>query len=150
MTQRREPPREALTTPRGHHGTALACQRHMMRLKHAHMGSTTYVLCTLWPQWHGAWCGLPLPRKGTRALKPCAVSQMMKPWAQCHGLMALVADSHRDAYAQHRGVVPCAQEELAMGAMPWFVVGKQATKHKPWAPRHGTGSRLPSPSLTQT
>ena len=130
MTQRREPPREALTTPRGHHGTALACQRHMMRLKHAHMGSTTYVLCTLWPQWHGAWCGLPLPRKGTRALKPCAVSQMMKPWAQCHGLMALVVDSHRDAYAQHRGVVPCAQEGLAMGAMPWFVAGKLGNKQQ--------------------
>ena len=66
----------------------------------------------------------------------------MKPWAQCHGLMALVADSHRDAYAQHRGVVPCAQEGLAMGASHGSLLGSWETsnKPKPWAPRHGTSS----------
>ena len=61
-----------------------ACLRHTKRLKHTHMGSTTCVVCTPCPQRHGAWYGLPLPRAGTRAPKPCAVSQLMKPWAQCH------------------------------------------------------------------
>ena len=27
-----------------------------------------------------------------------------------------------------------------MGAMSWFVAEKQATKLKPWAPKHGMGS----------
>ena len=67
-----------------------------MELKHAHMGSTTCVVCTPRLQRHEAWCDLPSPRAGTRAPKPCAVSQLRKPWAQCHGLMGhwTLAGSH--------------------------------------------------------
>ena len=85
----REPPWKALTAPRGHHGTTLGVPK-----THEHDSST----CT-----HGLhdMCGVhPVaatarglvrptpPHASTRAPKPCAVSQLMKPWAQCHGLMA--------------------------------------------------------------
>ena len=142
VTQRREPPREALTAPRGHHGTTLACQRHTTRLEQAHMGSTTCVLCTLWPQRHGAWCGLPPPCAGTRTPKPCAVSQLMKPWAQCHGLMAPIADSHQVAYAQRRGAMPCVPRRIGHGRNAMARCWEASNKPKPWAPRHDTGSHI--------
>ena len=87
------------------------------RLEHAHMGSTTCVVCTPWPQRHGAWCGLPPPYVGTRTPKPCAVNQLRKPWVQCHGLMGhqTTADLHHDAYAQHRGAMPCAPRGISHG-----------------------------------
>ena len=49
--------------------------------------------------------------------KPCAVSQLMKPWAQCHGLMGhqTIADSQHDTYAQHRGAMPCAPRGISHG-----------------------------------
>ena len=99
------------------------------------MGSTTCVVCTPWPQRHRAWCGLPLPRTGTRAPKPCAMSQLMKPWAQCHGLMAPIADSHQDAYAQHRGSMPSALKRIGHGRNAMtrcWEARKQATN-----PSHG-------------
>ena len=57
------------------------------------------------------------PRVGTRASKPCAVSQLMNPWAHCHGLMGhqTIADSHHDVYAQHRGAMPCAPKGINHG-----------------------------------
>ena len=88
MIQRREPPREALTAPRGHHGTALGVPKtHDATRAHTH---GLHGMCGVHPVAATA-RGLVQPtppRAGTRALKPCAVSQLMKPWAQCHGLMA--------------------------------------------------------------
>ena len=56
-----------------------------MALEHAHMGSTTCAACTPWLQQHGTWCGLPPPRAGTGAPKPCASEPAKKtmgamPW----------------------------------------------------------------------
>ena len=86
-----------------------------MQLEQAHMGSTTCVVCTPWPQWHEAWCGLSSPRAGTRTPKPCAVSQLMKPWTQCHGLMGHQTIANYDAYAQHRGAMTYAPGEISHG-----------------------------------
>nr|CAN74616.1 hypothetical protein VITISV_002218 [Vitis vinifera] len=102
-----------------------ACLRHTTRLKYTHMGFTTCVVCTPWPQRHGAWYGLPPPRAGTRAPKPCVVSKLMKPWAQCHGLMAPIADLHST-----RAQCPMHQEGLAMDAMSWLVAGKLGSKQQ--------------------
>ena len=121
-----------------------------MRLEQAHMGSTTCVVCTPWPQRHGAWCGLPSPRASMRAPKPCAVSQLMKPWAQCHGLMAPNNKLTCTMMPTHCTGVQCLvyQEGSVMGTMPWLVAtkldrtGEASNKPKPWAPRHGTGSYI--------
>ena len=94
-----------------------ACLKHTDVTRARTHGSTTCVVCTPWPQRHGAWCGLPPPRVGTRAPKPCAMSQLMKSWAQCHGLMGhqTIADSQHDTYAQHRGAMPCAPRGISHG-----------------------------------
>ena len=71
----------------------------------------------------GAWRDLSPPRTGTRAPKPCAMSQLRKPWAQCHGLMGhyIAADSH-----------------------PWFLCTTQGhnvlwiKRDQPWAQCHGS------------
>ncbi|RVW72817.1 Transposon Ty3-I Gag-Pol polyprotein [Vitis vinifera] len=76
---------QALTALRGYPGTALGVPRTRMALEHAHMGSTTCAACTPWLQQHGTWCGLPPPRAGTGAPKPCASEPAKKtmgamPW----------------------------------------------------------------------
>ena len=52
----------------------------------------------------------PFPAQARERPNPCEVSQLRKPWAQCHGLMGhqTTADSHHDAYTQHMGAMPCA------------------------------------------
>ena len=144
MTQRRKPPRKALTAPRGHHGSALGVPRtHDVTQAHTHglhdmcgvhlVAATARGLMrpTSSPRKHEAWCGLPLPHAGTRAPKSCAVSQLMKPWAQCHGLMApsnswLASRCLRKA----QGAMPCAPRGISHGrnAMARCLeAGKQAT-----------------------
>ena len=123
-----------------------ACLRHTTRLKHAHMGSTTCVVCTPWPQRHRACCSLPPPRAGTRALKPCAVSQLMKPWAQCHGLMASSDSWLAPRWlrtAQGRNAL-CTKRDQPWAQCHGSLLGswEASNKPKPWAPRHGTGSHI--------
>ena len=92
----------------------------------------------------------PFPAQARERPNPCEVSQLRKPWAQCHGLMGhqTIADSQHDAYAQHRGQCPVHQEGSAMGAMPWLVameldlMEEASNTPKPWAPRHGMGSHI--------
>ena len=115
---------QALTAPKGHLGTALGVPRTRMTLEHAHMGSTTCVACTPWLQQHGAWCGLPPPRVGTRALKPCASESAKKtmgamPWPDGASDKQLV---HTMTLMHNIGVqCPMHEEGTTMGAMPWLV-----------------------------
>ena len=68
MTQRRKPPREALTAPRGHHGTALGVPKtHDTTRAHTH---GLHDMCGVhpWPQRHGAAYPLPAQAQGRLSL----------------------------------------------------------------------------------
>ena len=111
-------PREALTTPRGHYGTTLGMPRTHGRDSSMHTWAPQHVWCALHGR-NGTGPGTtyPLPAQARGCPKPCAVSQLRKPWAQCHGLMRhqTTVDSHHDAYAQHKDAMPYAPRGISHG-----------------------------------